>query len=87
MDTRKEAAARLVSLRPLMEKVANVHGEHDPRLVKVARLVFAAGESIEVRGALSRIRELTAGYAVPDWACASYRALFERLRTLDAAAG
>jgi len=87
MDTRTDAAAALVSLRPLMEKVANVHGEHDPRLLKMARLVFAAGESIEVHGALSRIRELTEGYDVPDWACASYRALFEHLRLLDAAAG
>ena len=67
-----------------MAKVARVHGEHDPRLAEVERLVVAAGDGTEESaGALGRIRDLTAGYAVPEWACVSYRRLFDELRTLD----
>lgn len=34
-------------------------------------------------GGLTRIRELTDNYAEPDWACNTYRALMDGLRTLE----
>jgi regulator of cell morphogenesis and NO signaling len=35
-------------------------------------------------GALARLRELTAGYTLPDWACDTVRALWRGLEELEA---
>jgi regulator of cell morphogenesis and NO signaling len=40
-------------------------------------------EHDEVAGALARLRSLTGGYEPPADACNSYRAMLERLRTLE----
>lgn len=40
-------------------------------------------EHEEAGTALERLRELTDGYAPPDWACNSYRALFDALARLE----
>ena len=75
--------ANFSTLGPLLEKVAHVHGEHDPRLLKVKEIFFAAGQTADVRGALRRIRELTEDYQLPEWACTSYRKLFAELQALE----
>jgi regulator of cell morphogenesis and NO signaling len=40
-------------------------------------------EHEDAGGALSRMRELTAGYAIPSYACATYTALMNGLRDLE----
>jgi iron-sulfur cluster repair protein YtfE (RIC family) len=75
MNNTEKTAAALVPLEPLTTKVVRVHGEHDPRLLDVQEALRAAD--------LRRARELTSGFAVPDWACTSYRRLFAELRDLD----
>lgn len=108
-------------LVPLANKVARVHGEGDPRLVELRRLVeelnlglrphlereekelfpaLAATTSAShlVNGLLGpieeehqavgllfrRIRDVTDDFALPDWACNSYRTLFRELEALEA---
>ena len=67
-----------------MQKVARVHGEHDPRLLEIEQLVL---DAIDADAALDpRVRELSGNYAVPEWACTSYRRLFAELRAIDPAA-
>jgi regulator of cell morphogenesis and NO signaling len=117
----------LPRLRAMTDKVARVHGRHDPRLEEVRdvfrgfadeleahmekeeKVLFPAMRSLEAEGALadfhcgslsapisvmeadhadavaalSRLRGLTGGYAPPDWACNTYRAMLERLKALD----
>jgi regulator of cell morphogenesis and NO signaling len=41
-------------------------------------------EHESANGALAKLRELTSGYAVPAYACVTYRALIEGLRDLEA---
>ncbi len=54
------------------------------RFVFVERELHAMrAEHLHVGEILTRIRSLADDYAVPDWACASYRALMSELRTVQ----
>ena len=104
-------------VRTLANKVARVHGEHNPKLLELKSEVDALSTVLtphleeEVRsvfpvlsgelptqealqamtddhGAISallvRIRAASEDFALPDWACMSYRTLFSELRQLEA---
>lgn len=74
-------ATTLMTLEPLLAKVAEVHGPQDPRLVEVAhaftalraRLEAAPGELAAAAAELDRLGDLTDGFVPPDHACRSYR--------------
>ena len=96
MDIEKPAIlpGTLRSLAPLSAKVAAVHGDHDPRLreihagfVELCETLEEDGEGSggrpEVEAAFRKIRELSDGYAPPEWACTSYRRLLSELRRLE----
>lgn len=104
----------------LAQKVARVHGKHEPKLVPLAALIVelramlephlddeekslfpalvadatnAANLSQELGAmhedhlrlgeALEQMRALSHDYAVPEWACTSYRTLMRELETLE----
>jgi regulator of cell morphogenesis and NO signaling len=119
--------SELPRLDAMTQKVASVHGEHDPRLwqvretfvalfeemfshmMKEERILFPMVRKIEASSiapvfhcgsiahpihqmeseheqagsALERLRELTDGYAPPNWACNTYRAMLEALARLE----
>jgi regulator of cell morphogenesis and NO signaling len=64
--------------------LALADGDRDGRAVSVAGPIQALlHEHEEVGAGLSRLRELTAGYAPPIDACNSYRAMLDRIETLE----
>ncbi|MEO8801007.1 MAG: iron-sulfur cluster repair di-iron protein [Polyangiaceae bacterium] len=104
----------------LANKVARVHGQHNPKLPELAKIVCELREAFEphlddeekslfpslvsgtldpqriapelqamhedhlkVGDMLATIRELSDEYATPDWACGSYRALMNELRSIE----
>lgn len=96
MDMEKTATlpGTLRSLAPLSAKVAAVHGDHDPRLRELHSRFLELCETLdgegggnegrsEVEAAFRKIRELSDGYAPPEWACTSYRRLLSGLRSLE----
>jgi regulator of cell morphogenesis and NO signaling len=107
-------------LLPLSAKVARVHGDHDPRLAELDRIVRALeaaltphldeeeqslfpqlmsrapdaaqvakelgtmhADHLAVGDLLEQMRETTADFATPEWACNSYRTLFAELERLE----
>ncbi|MEO8877768.1 MAG: iron-sulfur cluster repair di-iron protein [Polyangiaceae bacterium] len=104
----------------LANKVARVHGQHNPKLPELAKVVCELRESFEphldeeetslfpslvsgtsdpqriapelrsmhedhlkVGDLLTTIRGLADEYVAPDWACGSYRALMNELRSIE----
>jgi regulator of cell morphogenesis and NO signaling len=90
---RYHAALRedLPHLSRLADKVAEVHGARHPELSELARVyqelrrdVSGALHALEEEhdragAALTRLRELSRGFAVPEDGCPTYRALYEGL--------
>ena len=75
------------SLRALAAKVARVHGAHNPRLEELSAIVAELADAVEADEVddelLVRMRAASDGYAVPEWACNSYRTLFAELARLE----
>src|SRR4051812_3190026 len=70
----------------LVDKVAEVHGGSDPRLVELQQVFGRFRERIEEHfehqqliDALGRMRALTDDFTAPDWACATYRTMVAEL--------
>ena len=87
-DERLRAALR--SLEPLAAKVAQVHGEHNPKLIDLQRAFCELREllrgrpvTIETVAMLDQIRELADDFVPPSWACRSYRELLSGLESLE----
>jgi regulator of cell morphogenesis and NO signaling len=110
----------LPALRPLGEKVARVHGPHNPKLVPLAATFDAIADALlphldqeeqvlfpaltaaapdaalvdrelssmhedhlAVGAMLGELRELSDGFATPEWGCTSYRTLMAELEALE----
>lgn len=88
----------LVTLEALAQKVARVHGDHNPKLreleAAVLALIPAAREQLTptvgtrpdvapITPLLARVREAADDFALPEWACNSYRRLFQGLEELE----
>jgi regulator of cell morphogenesis and NO signaling len=54
------------------------------RAALAAPLAAMQAEHLKVAALLERIREASGGFALPDWACNSYRTLFASLERLEA---
>ena len=84
----------LQSLRALAAKVARVHGGHNPRLIELDATISEltdtletgaddAAETASLDQLFARVRAAADNFAVPDWACSSYRTLFRELEHLE----
>lgn len=92
------AGDTLVTLEALAQKVSRVHGDHNPKLreleAAVLALIPAARERLtptagvrpdveRITPLLARVREAADDFALPEWACNSYRRLFQGLEELE----
>ena len=80
----------LALLDALAQKVARVHGEHNPKLRALAADVHGLCDSLDddldptrLQPLFERVRSNTDDYVVPEWGCSSYRALFRQLADLE----
>ncbi len=91
MDTPDDRlGAALRELEPLAARVAQVHGEHNPKLIDLQRAFCELREmlrtqrvSLDAVAVLDEIRELADDFVPPPWACRSYRALLTGLESLE----
>ena len=82
----------LDTLLPLLQKVAEVHGPSDPRLLEVfggysdlhRRLAGGLATRAEVEDGLGLLRHLTDGFTPPEGACRSYRRALADLEWVSA---
>lgn len=67
--------------------VARVHGEHHPEFHEVKELYVSLSDKIrsdqDLREELTRLREVTSGYLVPDDVCETYEAVYQMLSEID----
>lgn len=79
-DLRPHLAAEEQEVFPAIASLAPGASAHDQLTARIDELV-AEHAALGVK--LGRLRELTAGYTVPEDGCASYRSLYERLAHLE----